>query len=70
MLLVNEITVLKKLKDVKILGMKEACAMTYGGECMNQQMLCNLCWIQDDVRELTRHFESKDTKMDFGKTSI
>ena len=66
MTVVLEVSVLKKQKEMDIQAMKDKCATTYGGTC-NTRTYCPLCLIKDDVREITRLFESSEDKMHFGK---
>ena len=68
MTVVLEISVLKKQKETEILAMKDNCVMTYGGTC-GAKVYCPICLIKDDMREVTRLFESSEEKMDFGKSS-
>ena len=68
MMTVLEISVLKKQKEAEILAMKDSCAMTYGGTC-GVKAYCPICLIKEDMREVTRLFESSEDKMDFCKTS-
>lgn len=69
MYVVLEIGVLKRQRENEIATMRDSCAMmTYGGEC-GVSAYCKICLIADDVRELTRIFESKGEKMDFSKSS-
>ena len=65
---VLEITVLKKAWECEITTMKDGCAIQYGSEC-NANAYCMLCLVKDDMRELTRIFESNEEKTEFGKTS-
>ena len=61
--------VLKRQKENEIIQMKDSCAMAYGGDC-GVMAYCMLCLIGDDVKEITRTFESREEKMDYGKTSL
>ena len=64
-----EITILKRQKEAEIQTMRDTCSMTYGGVC-SAKIYCAICLIKDDVRELTRLFESGEEKMDFGKITM
>ena len=66
---VLEITVLKKTWESEITSMKDNCAIQYGSEC-SMNMYCMLCLVKDDMRELTRMFESNEEKGEFGKINI
>ena len=68
MTVVLEISVLKKQKEAEVLAMKDNCVMTYGGTC-GAKVYCPICLIKEDMREVTRLFESSEEKMDFGKSS-
>ena len=68
MTVVLEISVLKKQREAEILAMKDNCVMTYGGAC-SSKVYCPICLTKDDMREVTRLFESSEEKMDFGKSS-
>ena len=64
MMIVLEITALKKVRESEISAMKDSCAMSYGGEC-NSTAYCMICLIKDDVRDLIRFYESSEEKMSF-----
>ena len=66
--MVLEISVLKKQRENEIIALRDECAMTYGGDC-NNRSICGICLLRDDARELTRLYESKETKRNFGKSS-
>ena len=68
MTLVLEITVLKKAWESEITSMRDGCSASYGGEC-NINAYCMLCLVKDDMRELTRIFDSNEEKGEFGKRS-
>ena len=68
MSVVLEITVLKKAWESDIITMKDRCATTYRGEC-NASAYCMICLVKDDMRELSRTFDSSEEKFEFGKTS-
>ena len=64
--MVLEIMVLKRQKEAEITEMKDKCAMTYyGGDC-GAKAYCMICLISDDVKELSRIFESREEKMEIG----
>lgn len=63
MLLAQQISVTKKLKEMEVMELKENCLSTYGGECSNDVSLCHLCHIRADVNEVTRKFEINSAKV-------
>ena len=63
--LVVEIMVLKRQKENEVMELKENCAMTYEGDC-GAKAYCMICLINDDVKDITRIFESREEKMDYG----
>ena len=67
--LVLEISVLKKVKEHKILLFKEECAMSFGGVCGTEKF-CALCAINDEVKQLQNLFDSRASHADLGKIII
>ena len=54
-----EISVMKKLKEFQIQGLKESCRTAYGGICETSSLdMCSYCALKEDIRNLTAHFES------------